>query len=94
MDKSTHSAEFAILRTELRLARKAAGLTQRDLAARLEVPHSWVAKVESGERRIDVIEMVWLLAACDLDPELALAELGNKLRATSTKRLGKRGRTG
>ena len=44
-----------------------AGLSQRDLAARLKVPHSWVAKVESGERRIDVVELYWYATACDAD---------------------------
>jgi transcriptional regulator with XRE-family HTH domain len=67
MEKSTHSAEYAALRAELKRAREAASLSQRDLAERLSVPHSWVAKVESGERRIDVVEFVWFLAACAAD---------------------------
>ncbi len=38
------------------------------LAKRLSVPHSWVAKVESGERRIDFVELCWLLSACGVEP--------------------------
>jgi hypothetical protein len=27
-----------------------------------------VAKVEMGERRIDLVELCWFVGACDLDP--------------------------
>lgn len=79
MEKSTHTREYAILRAELRAARERAGLTQRELAARLKVPHSWVAKVEAGERRIDVVELCWLLSACGVHVPTALARLARKL---------------
>ena len=67
MQKSVHTKEYRALRAELRAAREAAGLSQRDLAAKLSVPHSWVAKVEAGERRIDVVELIWLASACGDD---------------------------
>jgi transcriptional regulator with XRE-family HTH domain len=67
MEKSTHTTEYAALRSELCLARKNAGLSQRQLATRLQVPHSWVAKVENGERRIDLVEFGWFLSACGAD---------------------------
>lgn len=44
-------------------ARKTAGLTQADLAARLHCHQSFVARVESGQRRIDVVELVVLVRA-------------------------------
>ena len=49
-------------------ARESAGLSQRDLASELGVPHTWVSKVETGERRIDVIELCWFCRACGVDP--------------------------
>jgi transcriptional regulator with XRE-family HTH domain len=64
MRKSTHSSEYAVLRERLTAIRAAAGLSQRRLAVLLGVPHSWVAKVESGERRIDLVEFGWFCAAC------------------------------
>jgi transcriptional regulator with XRE-family HTH domain len=67
MQKSVHTKEYKALRAELRAIREKAGLSQRDLAAKLGVPHSWVAKVEAGERRIDVVELAWLLKACGAD---------------------------
>ncbi|NJM82906.1 MAG: helix-turn-helix transcriptional regulator [Tabrizicola sp.] len=48
-------------------ARKAAGLTQAELAARLQCHQSFVARVESGQRRIDVVELVVLARALGAD---------------------------
>jgi transcriptional regulator with XRE-family HTH domain len=78
MQKSTHSKEYAALRSELCRAREKAGLSQRGLAAQLGVPHSWVAKVESGERRVDLIEYGWFLAACGVDPVATAARILKK----------------
>lgn len=72
MKKSVFTAEYESLRQELVKARKRAEFTQRQLAHRLDVTRSWVAKVELGDRRIDVIEFCWFLAACNADPLSAL----------------------
>ena len=55
--KTLHSDEHERFRGLLRKARVQAGLTQRDLASRLGVPQSFVSKYESGERRLDVLEL-------------------------------------
>jgi transcriptional regulator with XRE-family HTH domain len=78
MEKSTHTSEYMALRAELVAARKSAALSQRDLAAILKAPHSWVAKVESGERRIDLVEFCWFLSACGLDPLVVTERLTRK----------------
>lgn len=45
-----------------------AGLTQADLAERLNKPQSFVAKVETHERRLDLIELVkWNIACEDIN---------------------------
>ena len=49
-------------------AREKAGLTQRGLAARLKRPHSFVGRIEAGERRIDVVEFIEIARVLDLDP--------------------------
>jgi transcriptional regulator with XRE-family HTH domain len=79
MEKSTHTPEYAALRNELRAARESAELSQRDLANRLGVPHSWISKVETGERRIDLVEFWAFLSACKVDPLRVTRKLLNAI---------------
>lgn len=55
-------------------ARKAAGVTQVELAARLGKSQSFVSKVERGERRIDVIEFCQIAEGLGRDPAKLLQE--------------------
>ncbi|MFK0249715.1 helix-turn-helix domain-containing protein [Amycolatopsis azurea] len=57
MEKSIYSAEYQRLCTLLRESRLEAGLTQAQVAERLQVPQSFVSKYEAGERRLDVVEL-------------------------------------
>lgn len=50
------------LRSYLKQARNDAGLRQSDVADALQKPQSYVAKVESGERKLELIEA---LSYCD-----------------------------
>lgn len=54
--------------------RKAAGITQVELAARLDRPQSFVSKVERGERRVDVVEFCQIAEALGHDPSKLLKE--------------------
>jgi len=58
MDKTAYSALQVRLQELLRELRNETGLRQVDLAARLKEPQSFVSKYESGERRLDFVEMV------------------------------------
>jgi transcriptional regulator with XRE-family HTH domain len=58
-------------------SREQAGLTQRDLAARLKRPHSFVGRIEAGERRVDVIEFIEIARVIGLDPKLLFAKLAD-----------------
>ena len=49
-------------------ARRSRGLTQRELAARLGKPRSFVSKTESLERRLDIQEFVAVARALGLEP--------------------------
>jgi len=75
LDKSLHSAEHAAFCELMIEARKAAGLTQRNLADRLHKPQSFVAKYEGGERRIDVVEFVTICRAIGANPAKLLRGL-------------------
>lgn len=90
MEKSTHSQGYTALKSELRRVRESAGLSQRDLAAKLEVPHSWVAKVESGERRIDMVEFCWFTSACGKDPVEIVSNLLPAIHRRRSTRANKR----
>jgi transcriptional regulator with XRE-family HTH domain len=57
VEKSIYSAEYQRLCAMLRQLREEAGLTQVQVAGQLDVPQSFVSKYESGERRLDVIEL-------------------------------------
>ena len=50
-------------------AREKAGLTQRDLAARIKRPHSFVGRMEAGERRVDVVEFIEIARVLGADPK-------------------------
>lgn len=54
---ATRRPEYRRFLTRLRAAREGAGLTQVEVAKRLGVPQSFVSKCESGERRVDVVEL-------------------------------------
>ena len=66
MDKSVHSPEYVCFLQLLRQAREAAGLTQVEVAARLDEPQSWVSRIESGETRMHVVELRAYCAAIGL----------------------------
>jgi transcriptional regulator with XRE-family HTH domain len=55
--KDTSSKERQIYYALLRQARLDAKLRQAELAARLQKPQSYVSKYESGERRLDILEL-------------------------------------
>jgi len=63
MKKSIYSEQQEALIKLLRQIRIEKGLTQLDLAKILEQPQSFISKYESGERRIDLIELKFLCNA-------------------------------
>ncbi len=66
--RSLHSKPYQAFIAEMVLARKAANVTQHELARRLKKPQSFVSKYERGERRLDVPEYVHIVSALELDP--------------------------
>jgi len=92
MRKTIHTPEYVMIRDILRAVRRKAGLSQRDIAARLKVLPSWVAKVELMERRVDIVELVRILHACGADVDAALAQVVQAIPVVDEPRLRKRGR--
>jgi len=79
MPKSLRSPRQTQLQTLLVEMRRATGMTQADVAAKLGKPQSFVAKYERGERRLDVIEFLDVADALGSDP----CELLKRLRSPS-----------
>jgi transcriptional regulator with XRE-family HTH domain len=59
---------YELLRAELKKARIEAELLQTDLAKILKKPQSYISKVESGERNLDVIEFITYCNGIGINP--------------------------
>ncbi len=57
MKNSIYTKEYQAFLQVLKQARIEAGLTQSDVAKKLKQHQSYVSKCESGERRVDVVEL-------------------------------------
>jgi transcriptional regulator with XRE-family HTH domain len=63
VDKAIHGEAQRRLTALLRACREEAGLRQVDVAERLGVHQSFVSKYETGERRLDLVELEQVCAA-------------------------------
>lgn len=80
MEKSTRSVQRGRLQDLLRSIRLEAGLRQVDLAARLNQPQSLVSKYESGERRLDLLELREVCRATGISLEEFVRRFEDSLR--------------
>ena len=69
LDKTLGSSRHKKLIAFLTKKREAAGMTQSQLAHKLGEYQSWVARLESGQRRVDVIEFEILAKILGFKPE-------------------------
>lgn len=73
--KTIHTNRYRRLVTLLIEARKEAELTQEEVADRLGRSQSHVASIESGGRRLDIIELIDLCAVLRIDPVKTVKEI-------------------
>lgn len=66
MQKSIYTKEQRALVKTLRYIRKNAELSQSQLASKLGKPQSFVSKYESGERRLDFLEIRSICLSADI----------------------------
>ncbi|WP_387690604.1 helix-turn-helix domain-containing protein [Photorhabdus sp. RM71S] len=61
------------------------GYTQEKLAQAFDRPQSFIAKVENGERRLDVVEFVRIARLLSLDPAQIVDKIKQKKPSLNSK---------
>lgn len=79
MQKSIYSEGQEQLQKMLRNLRIRKGLRQNELARLLNVPQSFISKYESGERRLDILEVRTICKVMETDFLEFIAELDQKI---------------
>jgi transcriptional regulator with XRE-family HTH domain len=79
MKKSLSNKKQRVFLELLYQVRVNSGLRQVDLAAKLNVNQSFISKIESGERRIDVIELIEICESIDVNIVDFIIKLEQKL---------------
>ena len=83
VNKTLHGKRSKIFCEHIRSLREKAGMTQRDLAEALGREHGMVARIELGERRVDMIEALDLFEALGTDPVEEAQALMKKFKDAS-----------
>lgn len=73
--KSIHSSEHELLRHLFIQRRKTLGLSQRELAERMGIIYSAIGKIETGDRRLDVIEFIQYCQVLEISPHEVIDEI-------------------
>lgn len=69
------SSDYRAAINALKEVRTEAGVSQRELARRLNKPPSFVNKIEQLERRLDVLEFIVIAQALEIEPKALLGSL-------------------
>lgn len=75
MSKSNFSDEYKLLLARVKRARKDSGMTQKEAALKFGRNQSFISKIESGERRIDVIELGQLMRIYHTPADMMLSDI-------------------
>lgn len=75
MKKTIHSLMAKVIVEKIIEMRNKAGFTQRELAKKLAREHSFVARIELGERRIDLAELYLICKACNCSPQKEITRI-------------------
>ncbi|HEY3850301.1 MAG TPA: helix-turn-helix transcriptional regulator [Steroidobacteraceae bacterium] len=73
--KHLRSPKHRALIASIAKARRAAGLTQRQLAAKLKRSNSFIWKLEAGERQVNVLEFIEIARTLGVKPTELIAEI-------------------
>jgi transcriptional regulator with XRE-family HTH domain len=70
--------KYEYLRSELKKSRLGLNLLQADLAKLICKPQSFISKVESGERNLDIVEFIAYCKGLGIEPSKFLKKLTDK----------------
>lgn len=79
MKDSLYSPQYKKVLVRLVELRTQAGLSQRDLARKLKREHSFVWRIETGRRRLDIVEFLWLCQAVGQDATAVYRKIVNDI---------------
>lgn len=82
MPKTIFGGDHPKLVEALVEARKQAELTQEELARRLGRDQAFVSLIETGQRRVDVIEFIRIAGAIGVDPSELFGNVLRRLKST------------
>jgi transcriptional regulator with XRE-family HTH domain len=85
MRKTGYDDAYGELREILISARRSAGFSQERLAAKLGRAQTFVSKIELGERRLDLIELLVWAEALGVDAREVVEQLQKKVRRKTTR---------
>lgn len=86
MAASTHHEDYQLLLKLLKETRQEKAVAQTELAQRLGTTQAFISKVERGERRLDVVELVEIFEALGIAPEAWMKEFLQYRQAAHKKR--------
>lgn len=75
---SVYSDDYQSVISALKQARVRQNITQTAIATALGRPQSFIAKVENGERRLDVVEFIRLAQLLAMDWQSELQSIARK----------------
>ncbi|EAB4410131.1 helix-turn-helix transcriptional regulator [Salmonella enterica subsp. enterica] len=75
---SVYSDDYQSVISALKQARIRRNITQTAIATALGRPQSFIAKVENGERRLDVVEFIRLAQLLGMDWQSELQSIARK----------------
>ena len=73
--KRNHALIYRKVPSFIRLLRERAGMTQTELGTRMGTSQVFIARCESGSRRVDIAEFIAIARALRMDPVDAFMEL-------------------
>ena len=85
MPKSVFTKRYKIFREEMVKAREAAGVSQEQLAKQVGWDQTYVSKIERGVRRVDVVELIGICDAIDINAADFMITLLKKFKGSSQK---------